>query len=122
MSETYKPTGMPYALLARADSPDHDGLKQDGTPDKRVGSGESTHQAGGRADEAEFAQGKVDPHEAGKKGGQTGAAAGDAGDDAAHGHQKKGTSFHGTQRADSAEFAGGKVDPAEAGRQGGKSS
>ena len=51
---------------------EHDGLKkvrkshflsirlinQDGTPDKRVGTGE-------------FAQGKVDPHEAGKKGGQT---------------------------------------------------
>jgi general stress protein YciG len=42
---TYKPT-------------EHDGLKQDGTEDKRVG----TH---------EFAQGKVDPHEAGRKGGQS---------------------------------------------------
>jgi general stress protein YciG len=41
---TYKPT-------------EHDGLKQDGTEDKRVG----TH---------EFAGGKVDPHEAGRKGGK----------------------------------------------------
>jgi hypothetical protein len=39
-------------------SSEHDGLKQDGTPDKRVGTGE-------------FAQGKVDPHEAGKQGGST---------------------------------------------------
>ncbi|KAK2616818.1 hypothetical protein QQS21_000195 [Conoideocrella luteorostrata] len=37
---------------------EHDGLKQDGTPDKRVGTGE-------------FAHGKVDPHEAGKAGGKT---------------------------------------------------
>ncbi|KAJ4154786.1 hypothetical protein LMH87_000064 [Akanthomyces muscarius] len=35
---------------------EHDGLKQDGTPDKRVGTGE-------------FAHGKVDPHKAGAKGG-----------------------------------------------------
>ncbi|TAQ85326.1 hypothetical protein B7494_g6360 [Chlorociboria aeruginascens] len=35
---------------------ENNGLKQDGTPDKRVGTGE-------------FAQGKVDPHEAGKQGG-----------------------------------------------------
>lgn len=37
---------------------EHDGLKQDGTPDKRV-------------QQTEFAHGKVDPHEAGKKGGET---------------------------------------------------
>ncbi|KAG5970013.1 hypothetical protein E4U55_001877 [Claviceps digitariae] len=37
---------------------EHDGLKQDGTPDKRVGTGE-------------FAYGKVDPHEAGAEGGKT---------------------------------------------------
>lgn len=37
---------------------EHDGLKKDGTPDKRVGTGE-------------FAQGQVDPHEAGAKGGKT---------------------------------------------------
>ncbi|EHK97653.1 hypothetical protein GLAREA_01599 [Glarea lozoyensis ATCC 20868] len=43
--ETYKPT-------------EHGGLKEDGTPDKRVGTGQ-------------FAQGKVDPHEAGKSGGAT---------------------------------------------------
>jgi hypothetical protein len=34
---------------------EHSGLKQDGTPDKRVGTGE-------------FAQGKIDPHEARKQG------------------------------------------------------
>ncbi|EXJ92633.1 hypothetical protein A1O3_01185 [Capronia epimyces CBS 606.96] len=38
---------------------EHDGLRQDGQPDQRVGTGE-------------FAHGKVDPHEAGKQGGQTG--------------------------------------------------
>jgi len=42
---------------------EHDGLRQDGQPDKRVGTGE-------------FAHGKVDPHEAGKAGGQTGGSAG----------------------------------------------
>jgi hypothetical protein len=39
-------------------SSENDGLKQDGTPDKRVGTGE-------------FAQGKVDPVEAGKQGGKS---------------------------------------------------
>ncbi|KKY34514.1 hypothetical protein UCDDA912_g05517 [Diaporthe ampelina] len=53
---------------------EHDGLKQDGTPDKRVGTGQ------------EFAQGKVDPHEAGAQGGKTsgtsgGASGGSGGDD-----------------------------------------
>ena len=42
---------------------EHDGLKQDGTPDQRVGTGE-------------FAHGKVDPHAAGKQGGQTGGTTG----------------------------------------------
>ena len=37
---------------------EHGGLKEDGTPDKRVGTGQ-------------FAQGQVDPHEAGKQGGST---------------------------------------------------
>ena len=37
---------------------EHGGLKEDGTPDKRVGTGQ-------------FAQGQVDPHEAGKQGGQS---------------------------------------------------
>ncbi|KAH6679691.1 hypothetical protein B0J14DRAFT_696928 [Halenospora varia] len=45
MSGTYKPT-------------EHGGMKEDGTPDKRIGTGE-------------FAQGEVDPHEAGKQGGQS---------------------------------------------------
>jgi hypothetical protein len=63
MSDTYKPTGKllhnPALLFQTTNiSTDHDGLKQDGTPDKRVGTGE-------------FAQGKVDPHEAGKQGGNT---------------------------------------------------
>ncbi|KAF4555902.1 Hypothetical protein D9617_2g058670 [Elsinoe fawcettii] len=37
---------------------EHDGLRKDGQPDQRVGTGQ-------------FAQGKVDPHEAGKQGGQS---------------------------------------------------
>ncbi|GIZ39672.1 hypothetical protein CKM354_000304700 [Cercospora kikuchii] len=37
---------------------EHDGLRKDGQPDKRVGTGQ-------------FAQGAVDPVEAGKKGGNT---------------------------------------------------
>ncbi|KAF1353916.1 hypothetical protein BDV97DRAFT_347683 [Delphinella strobiligena] len=50
MSDTYKPT-------------EHGGLKEDGTPDKRVGTGQ-------------FAQGQVDPHEAGKQGGHTSGGSG----------------------------------------------
>jgi len=42
---------------------ENDGLRQDGQPDKRVGTGE-------------FAHGKVDPVEAGKQGGKTGGSAG----------------------------------------------
>lgn len=45
---------------------EHGGLKEDGTPDKRVGTGE-------------FAQGQVDPHEAGKAGGQTSGTTGSTG-------------------------------------------
>lgn len=37
---------------------EHDGLRQDGQPDKRT-------------QQSEFAYGKVDPHEAGKKGGHS---------------------------------------------------
>ncbi|KAL6924150.1 hypothetical protein ACHAPO_011480 [Fusarium lateritium] len=37
---------------------EHDGLRKDGQPDGRVGTGE-------------FAHGKVDPHEAGTQGGKT---------------------------------------------------
>ncbi|POS70112.1 hypothetical protein DHEL01_v211492 [Diaporthe helianthi] len=44
---------------------EHDGLKQDGTPDKRVGTGH-------------FAQGKVDPHEAGALGGKSSGTSGGA--------------------------------------------
>ncbi|TID17864.1 hypothetical protein E2P81_ATG10836 [Venturia nashicola] len=84
MSETYKPT-------------EHDGLKQDGTPDKRVGTGE-------------FAQGKVDPHEAGKQGGAT-TGTGSAGySETSNGGSAKG------------QFAHGKVDPVEAGKKGGATS
>lgn len=42
---------------------EHDGLRKDGQPDQRVGTGQ-------------FAGGKVDPVEAGKQGGQTGGSAG----------------------------------------------
>ncbi|ESZ94323.1 hypothetical protein SBOR_5319 [Sclerotinia borealis F-4128] len=79
MSDTYKPT-------------EHKGLKEDGTPDKRVGTGEfaygqvdpvtgaktgqseetseTTSGSGSGSSKGEFAHGKVDPVEAGKKGGQ----------------------------------------------------
>ncbi|KAM0720839.1 hypothetical protein Q7P37_003124 [Cladosporium fusiforme] len=76
---------------------EHDGLRQDGKPDQRVNTGE-------------FAQGKVDPVEAGKKGGNT-----------------EGTSSGGSESSGSGgsggngQFAGGKVDPVEAGRKGGNS-
>nr|POF20118.1 hypothetical protein CFP56_71740 [Quercus suber] len=73
---------------------EHDGLRKDGQPDQRVGTGE-------------FAQGKVDPVEAGKKGGNT---SGDGSDESSSG----GSGGKG-------EFAGGKVDPVEAGKKGGQS-
>ncbi|KAI5370429.1 hypothetical protein Slin15195_G013040 [Septoria linicola] len=72
---------------------EHDGLRKDGQPDQRVGTGE-------------FAQGKVDPVEAGKKGGNT--SGGDGGDSEESSGGK-------------GQFAGGKVDPVEAGKKGGKS-
>ena len=60
MSGTYKPT-------------EHGGLKEDGTPDKRVGTGREfqRYSASQLRTEIfiEFAQGKVDPVEAGKQGG-----------------------------------------------------
>ncbi|KAF2034242.1 hypothetical protein EK21DRAFT_57032 [Setomelanomma holmii] len=83
MSDTYKPT-------------EHDGLKQDGTPDKRVGTGE-------------FAQGKVDPVEAGKQGGHTSGTGSDDTGSSGSGGSAKG------------QFAHGKVDPVEAGKKGGNS-
>ncbi|PSR84024.1 hypothetical protein BD289DRAFT_390406 [Coniella lustricola] len=46
---------------------EHDGLRQDGQPDKRVGTGQ-------------FAQGKVDPHEAGKQGGKSSGGLGSSSD------------------------------------------
>lgn len=58
----------------------------------------------------EFAGGKVDPHEAGKKGGETGGEAGGASSGGSSGSSGNG------------QFAGGKVDPVEAGRKGGQSS
>ncbi|KAJ9662764.1 hypothetical protein H2198_001213 [Neophaeococcomyces mojaviensis] len=87
MSDTYKPT-------------ENDGLRKDGQPDQRVGTGE-------------FAQGKVDPVEAGKQGGHSsGGSSDDSGssDNSGNSGNSKG------------QFAGGKVDPSEAGRKGGKSS
>ena len=53
----------------------------------------------------EFAHGKVDPHDAGKKGGEIGGQA--------SGENSGGSS--------SGEFAHGQVDPVEAGRKGGSS-
>lgn len=58
---------------------EHDGLKKDGTPDQRVkgnqggdsSSDSSSDNKGGNGGKGEFAGGKVDPVEAGKKGGQT---------------------------------------------------
>ncbi|KAH8881123.1 hypothetical protein GQ53DRAFT_888831 [Thozetella sp. PMI_491] len=96
MTGTYKPT-------------EHGGLREDGQPDKRVGTGE-------------FAHGKVDPHEAGKDGGHTSGTGNDY-----NNHDKSG----GTRSSDSqgqsggsakGQFAHGKVDPHEAGRKGGKKS
>jgi len=80
---------------------EHGGLKQDGTPDKRVGTGE-------------FAQGKVDPHEAGKQGGHT-SGSGSTGDSEGTGSGNSGGSAKG-------QFAHGKVDPVEAGKKGGNTS
>ncbi|THV46094.1 hypothetical protein BGAL_0417g00050 [Botrytis galanthina] len=79
MSGTYKPT-------------EHGGLKEDGTPDKRVGTGE-------------FAHGQVDPVEAGAKGGSTSDG-----------------STESPSTTGSSEFAHGKVDPVEAGKKGGQAS
>jgi len=73
MSGTYKPT-------------EHDGLKADGTPDKRVGTGE-------------FAQGKVDPHEAGAQGGKaSGTTGGDDSGSASTGGDYKPTEHGGLKQ------------------------
>ena len=70
MSDTYKPT-------------EHGGLKEDGTPDKRVGTGREfqdipLHSAILKTS-IEFAQGKVDPVEAGKQGGSSSGSGDSAG-------------------------------------------
>lgn len=103
MSDTYKPTGEHRPKRPRfADNPspdvveepkltqsthaEHDGLKQDGTPDGRVGTGE-------------FAQGKVDPVEAGKQGGKTSgsddSSSNDTSSGGSGGSAKGGESSHG---------------------------
>ncbi|MCJ1315025.1 hypothetical protein MMC15_000339 [Xylographa vitiligo] len=107
---------------------EHDGLKQDGTPDKRVGTGE-------------FAHGQVDPVEAGKAGGQTSGSTGDQYKPTgqySHLHTADGAGKHTSNsttendglkkdgnedgRVGTGEFAHGQVDPVEAGKAGGKSS
>ncbi|ETS85152.1 hypothetical protein PFICI_03177 [Pestalotiopsis fici W106-1] len=77
---------------------EHDGKRLDGGVDKRVGTGE-------------FAHGKVDPHQAGKKGGHT--SGGSSG-----GLESSG----GSGGSGGGEFAHGKVDPHEAGKKGGRAS
>ena len=122
----YKPTGSssyPPALVSPSTFtnpiPEHDGLRQDGQPDKRVGTGgknlhiPSTKYNKVLTSSSEFAGGKVDPVEAGKKGGVTGGETGGSssgGDSSSSGGSGNG------------QFAGGKVDPVEAGRKGGQSS
>ncbi|MCJ1405683.1 hypothetical protein MMC11_008912 [Xylographa trunciseda] len=86
---------------------EHDGLKQDGTPDKRVGTGE-------------FAHGQVDPHEAGKAGGQTSGSTGEQYKPTENDGLKKDGTEDG--RVGTGEFAHGKVDPVEAGKAGGQTS
>lgn len=60
----------------------------------------------------EFAHGKVDPSEAGKKGGQATSGSGNTNSN------ESGTSTSGSNKG---EFAHGKVDPSEAGKKGGSS-
>jgi len=86
MSEKYKPS-------------EHDGVREDGQPDKRT-------------QQTEFAYGKVDPHEAGQQGGSiTGGSSGSSGSGGSGGSGSGGSA--------KGEFAHGKVDPHEAGRAGG---
>ncbi|KAH6995350.1 hypothetical protein EDB80DRAFT_897519 [Ilyonectria destructans] len=89
MSDTYKPT-------------EHGGLREDGEPDKRVGTGE-------------FAYGKVDPTEAGHQGGKTSSTSQANAEEVSKDTDNTGGSAKGG-------FAHGKVDPHEAGRKGGKKS
>ncbi|CAG8973808.1 hypothetical protein HYALB_00005553 [Hymenoscyphus albidus] len=99
MSGTYKPTEQ-----ISNNPTEHGGLKEDGTPDKRVGTGE-------------FAQGKVDPVEAGKMGGH---ASGGSSDNSNNDMDM--SSSTGKQGSNPGQFAHGKVDPHEAGKKGGKMS
>jgi hypothetical protein len=80
---------------------EHDGLKQDGTPDKRVGTGRKFtplfhptiryHQQYGANRTTEFAQGKVDPVEAGKQGGKSSGVTGDSDDTGSSGNKSGGS-------------------------------
>jgi general stress protein YciG len=93
---------------------EHGGLKEDGTPDKRVGTGQ-------------FAQGQVDPHEAGKQGGQSSGGSTESTGSSDTSSSGKGRKSHPSPQVEQllthmTEFAGGKVDPVEAGRKGGQSS
>jgi general stress protein YciG len=94
---------------------EHGGLKEDGTPDKRVGTGQ-------------FAQGQVDPHEAGKQGGQASGGSTESTGSSDTSSSGKGRKSHPSPPqveqllTHMTEFAGGKVDPVEAGRKGGQSS
>ncbi|KPI40189.1 uncharacterized protein AB675_11461 [Cyphellophora attinorum] len=65
---------------------ENDGLRKDGQPDQRVGTGQ-------------FAQGKVDPVEAGKKGGETGGSTGGSASGGSGGDDYKPTE-HGGLRQD----------------------
>ncbi|KAF3020269.1 hypothetical protein E8E14_012827 [Neopestalotiopsis sp. 37M] len=65
---------------------EHDGKKLDGSQDKRVGTGE-------------FAHGKVDPHEAGKKGGHTSGSGGLGSDSSAQGGDYKPTEHQGLTKS-----------------------
>tara|TARA_R110002003_G_scaffold296_4_gene18627 strand:+ start:3823 stop:4146 length:324 start_codon:yes stop_codon:yes gene_type:complete len=106
MSDTYKPT-------------ENDGLKQDGTPDKRVGTGGLSSPTLPPISytptniSPEFAQGKVDPHEAGKQGGATSGSGSDS---------TGSTGSSGSGGSAKGQFAHGKVDPVEAGKKGGSTS
>jgi general stress protein YciG len=125
MSEQYKPT-------------EHSGLKQDGTPDKRVGTGGTSLSLSRNfplqcfktlKPLLEFAQGKVDPHQAGQQGGQTSGSGSDSSSGStgsSGGSAKGGKSLFSVFSVDctdlGAEFAHGKVDPVEAGKKGGNAS
>jgi len=95
MSDQYKPS-------------EHDGLRKDGQTGVLLVLPILRRHINGCADrrmeQDSFAYGKVDPHEAGKQGGQT-SGIGSGGNTSSKG-----------------EFAHGKVDPVEAGKKGGKSS